>query len=242
MKDRDFTNVYTDRDYADSYAALDWGGTYHLIYRELPGIIERHVTGHRALDFGCGTGRSTRLLRSYGFQATGIDISEPMVRRARQLDPEGDYRVCSPGEFTDLPPGGFDLVLATFPFDNIPADQKSGLFRALRNLMAPSGRLINVVSSPDIYLHEWSSFSTKSFPENKAAKTGEIVRIVTREFKSGNPAEDILCTPEAYRAVYDECGLGILGEERPLGRQEDGVAWLSETMIAPWIIYVLARK
>lgn len=242
MSDPEFTNIYADRDYAASYAALDWGRTYYLIYRDLPGIIERRVSGHWALDFGCGTGRSTRLLRSCGFQVTGIDIAEPMIRSARQLDPEGDYRVCSPGEFIDLPPGGFDLVLAAFPFDNIPAEQKNSLFRALRNLMAPSGHLINIVSSPEIYLHEWASFSTKSFPENKNAKTGEIVRIVTREFQSGKPAEDILCTPEAYRAIYDECGLGIVAEERPLGQEEDGVTWLSETKIAPWTIYVLARK
>lgn len=242
MSDREFTNVYTDGDYAASYAALDWGGTYQLIYRDLPGIIKRHVTGHRALDFGCGTGRSARLLRSYGFQVTGIDIAETMIRSARQLHPEGDYRLCSPGEFLDRPPDGFDLVLAAFPFDNIPADQKRGLFCALRNLMAPSGRLINIVSSPEIYLHEWASFSTQFFLENKDAKTGEIVRIVTREFKSGKPAEDILCTPDAYRAIYDECELGIVAEERPLGRDEDGVTWLSETKIAPWTIYVLARK
>ena len=242
MSDREFTNIYDDRDYAASYAALDWGGTYHLVYRDLPEIIKRHVTGYRALDFGCGTGRSTRLLRSYGFQVTGIDISEPMIRRARQLDPEGDYRICSPGEFMDRPPGGCDLILAAFPFDNIPADQKNGLFRALRNLMAPSGRFINIVSSPEIYLHEWASFTTDCFPTNKNAKTGEIVRIVTREFKSEKPAEDILCTTEAYRTVYDECGLGIIAEERPLGREEDGVTWLSETKIAPWTIYVLARK
>lgn len=242
MSDREFTNVYTNGDYAASYAALDWGGTYQLIYRDLPGIIKRHVTRHRALDFGCGTGRSARLLRSYGFQVTGIDIAETMIRSARQLDPEGDYRLCSPGEFLDRPLDGFDLVLAAFPFDNIPADQKRGLFCALRNLMAPSGRLINIVSSPEIYLHEWASFSTKCFLENKDAKTGEIVRIVTREFKSGKPAEDILCTPDAYRAIYDECELGIVAEERPLGRDEDGVTWLSETKIAPWTIYVLARK
>ena len=242
MSDTDFTNVYADRDYAASYAALDWGGTYHLIYRDLPGIIQRHVTGLRALDFGCGTGRSTRLLRSYGFQVTGIDVAEPMIRSARQLDPAGDYRLCSPAEFSDRPPGGFELILAAFPFDNIPADQKSGLFRALRDLLASSGHLINIVSSPEIYLHEWASFSTRSFPENKDAKNGDIVRIVTRDFKSGEPAADILCTPEAYRAIYDECGLGVVAEERPLGREDDSVTWLSETNIAPWIIYVLARK
>ena len=242
MSNHGFVNVYADRDYAASYAALDWVGTYHLVRRDLPRIIEQHVTGRRALDFGCGTGRSVRLLRSMGFQVTGIDIAEAMIRSARRLDPEGDYRICSAEEFIDRPPGGFDLVLAAFPFDNIPADQKKGLFCALRNLMAPSGRLINIVSAPEIYRHEWASFSTECFSENKDAKSGDVVRIVTRSFKSGVPAEDILCTPEAYRGVYDECGLRIVAEEHPLGQEDDGIPWLSETRIAPWAIYVLAGK
>lgn len=36
MNAREFTNIYADRDYVASYAAFDWGGTYHLIYRDLP--------------------------------------------------------------------------------------------------------------------------------------------------------------------------------------------------------------
>ena len=193
----------------------------------------------RALDFGCGTGRSTRLLRSYAFEATGIDIAEPMIRRARELVPGGDYRVCSPQELR--PSGGFDLILAAFPFDNVSAHRKSALFSALRALMKPSGRFINIVSSPDIYVREWASFSTQSFPENKDAKNGEIVRIVTRGFKTRKPAEDILCTAESYRTICGESGLKIVAEEHPLGRQEDGIKWLSEAEVAPWTIYVLER-
>ena len=29
-----------------------WTGTYYLIYRDLPDILRRHVSGVRALDFG----------------------------------------------------------------------------------------------------------------------------------------------------------------------------------------------
>jgi hypothetical protein len=34
-----------------------------------------------------------------------------------------------------------------------------------------------VVSSPVIYVNEWASFSTKAFPENRTAKSGERVLI-----------------------------------------------------------------
>jgi len=49
-------------------------GTYYLAYRDLPALIQQHVPGRRALDFGCGAGRSTRFLQRLGFQVFGADI------------------------------------------------------------------------------------------------------------------------------------------------------------------------
>jgi SAM-dependent methyltransferase len=124
-------NMYEDADYAAAYAALDWGGTYYLVRRDLPGILHRHVTGDRALDFGCGAGRSTRLLRSYGFDVTGVDIADSMITAARTTDPEGKYVLLAEGDLDQLGAGGFDLVLAAFPFDNIPTQLKPDRFRTL---------------------------------------------------------------------------------------------------------------
>jgi hypothetical protein len=39
-------------------------------------------------------------------------------------------------------------------------------FLTLRNLLRPTGTMVSVVSSPDIYKHEWASSTTKEFPEN----------------------------------------------------------------------------
>ena len=52
-----FDNVYGDSERAASYAKLEFPGTYYLAYRDLPEIVNRHVTGIKALDFGCGTGK-----------------------------------------------------------------------------------------------------------------------------------------------------------------------------------------
>jgi ubiquinone/menaquinone biosynthesis C-methylase UbiE len=237
----DFRNVYDDTAYAESYAGLEWGGTYHLVRRDLPGILREHVTGRRALDFGCGTGRSARLLRECGFEVTGVDIAESMVHRARELDPAGDYRLLASGDLARLPGGAFDLVLAAFPFDNTPQSDKPGLLAALGVLLAPGGRFVNIVSSPDIYTHEWVSFTTRDFPENRAARDGEVVRIVTTTFAHGRPCDDVLCTPAAYRRLYADAGLAVVAEHRPLGRVDDGVAWVSETRVPPWVIWVLER-
>ena len=233
-----FRNVYEHRDYAASYAELDWQGTYFLIKRDLPNILKAHVTGRRTLDFGCGAGRSTRFLRALGFDAEGVDISPAMLEQARRSDPHGTYRLLSHADLDQLSPA-FDLVLAAFPFDNIPSLRKLPILQALRKCLTPAARFVNIVSSPEIYRHEWVTFSTRDYPENAHARDGDVVRIITRDFRGSAPAEDILCTDDAYAEVYRAAGLARVAAYRPLGHPDDGVDWVSESRIAPWVIHVL---
>jgi ubiquinone/menaquinone biosynthesis C-methylase UbiE len=238
----DFTNVYDDQARAASYATLDFPGTYLLAFRDLPAIIREHVRGRAAVDFGCGAGRSTRFLRDLGFEVVGVDISAPMLAQARERDPSGDYRLVGDGDFSALPAGGHDVVLAAFTFDNVPtAERKVALFTALERLLAPEGRIVAVVSSPEIYVHEWASFSTRDFPENRRARSGDLVRIVMLDVPDRRPVEDVMWSDEAYREVFERAGLRAVASHRPLGRPGEGPAWVSETTVAPWVIHVLGR-
>jgi len=238
-----FTNCYEDPQHAEAYAKLQFANTYYLAYRDLPEIISTHVGGKKAIDFGCGTGRSTRVLSGLGFDAVGIDISQEMIAKAKEMDPAGDYRFVKDDDFSGLEPAAFDLVASIFTFDNISGFlMKMRLFRDLAGLLKPSGKLISVVSSPEIYLHEWASFSTKDYPENRTARTGDVVRIVTTDFPDRRPTEDILCTDESYKEIYERSGLNVVAMHRPLGRPEEPYPWVNETAIAPWVVYVLERQ
>src|SRR5215831_2995867 len=144
MGDREgFRNVYDDERRARAYAELAFPGTYSLAFRDLPALFARQVTGRRALDFGCGTGRSTRFLRDLGFQVSGVDISPAMLDQARSLDRAGDYRLVGDGGLLDeFAPDSFGVILAAFTFDNIPTDvAKAGALSGLRTLLAPRGAL-----------------------------------------------------------------------------------------------------
>jgi SAM-dependent methyltransferase len=235
----EFSNVYDDRTRAAAYAELEFPGTYYLAYRDLPAIIGEHVRGRKALDFGCGAGRSTRFLRALGFDALGVDISEPMLARARERDPAGAYRLVQDGDLAGVA-GPYDLVLCAFTFDNVPTmEQKIGLLSSLTRLLQPGGRIMNLVSAPEIYVNEWASFSTRDFPENRSARSGDTVRIVMLDVEDRRPVEDILWTDADYREVYQRAGLIPLETYRPLGRPTETQSWVSETLIAPWVIYVL---
>ncbi len=236
-------NAYADALRARSYTTLEFPGTYHLAFRDLQAIFDEHVSGKRGLDFGSGTGRSTRFLEDHGFDAIGIDISNEMVTEACEADPDGDYRVIPDGDLSSLSGSTFDLVLSAFTFDNIAtAPKKLLLFNQLRDLLNDDGRIINLVSSPEIYVNEWASFSTKDYPENKKARTGDTVRIVMLDVPDQRPIEDVVWEHEDYLKLYDEAGLEVVATERPLATGEEPVEWVNETEIAPWVIYVLARK
>ena len=235
-----FSNVYDDQARSAAYATLEFPGTYFLAFRDLPAIIRAHVQGKRAVDFGCGAGRSTRFLRGLGFEVVGVDIAAPMLARARERDPEGDYRLLGEG-VRDLGPGAWDLVLSAFTFDNIPTREgKVSSFRDLAALLRPEGRIVNLVSAPEIYVNEWASFSTRDFPANRAARCGDEVRIVMLDVEDRRPVVDVLWTDEGYRDVYAAAGLHKVASHRPLGRPEDRQPWVSEERIAPWVIDVLA--
>lgn len=236
----DFVNCYEDTIRANAYATLEFKNTYYLAYRDLPAILQKHVQGRRAVDFGCGTGRSTRFLRQLGFAVTGVDIAEDMIRRARQMDPSGDYRLVPGDDLSSLQRGGCDLVLSVFTFDNIPgSENKVRIFRSLRELLAKCGKIVHVVSTPEIYTHEWTSFSTKDFPENRVCRSGDTVRIIVTDHGDPRPVEDILCTDESYREVFSASGLTTVQMYKPLATGNEPYNWVNETSIAPWAIYVL---
>lgn len=241
MPAAEFSNVYDDKARAEAYAKLEFPATYYLAYRDLPAIISDHVQGRKALDFGCGAGRSTRFLRELGFDVVGVDIAAHMLARAKERDPRGKYSLIPDGDLGSLMPDQFDLVLCAFTFDNIPSmEKKITLFQALKQLLKNGGRIVNLVSSPEIYVHEWASFSTKDFPENRDAKSGDKVRIIMLDVEDKRPVEDIFCTDEDYHRIFKLAGLSPISVYRPLAKSSEPYPWISETSISPWVIYVLS--
>ncbi len=174
----EFNNSYQDIKRAESYAKLEFSNTYYLAYRDLPGIIIKHVKGRKAMDFGCGTGRSIRFLQKYGFDCIGVDISEDMINKAKEFNPKGNYQLISNDGMEHYKENTFDLILSVFTFDNIPViENRVNILKQFKELLNNQGRIIMLDSTPEIYVNEWASFSTIDFPQNKYAQSGEKVKI-----------------------------------------------------------------
>ena len=238
-----FGNVYEDGKRAASYSRLEFPGTYYLAFRDIPKLISKYVSGTRALDFGCGTGRSTRYLNKLGFRTIGIDISADMLKLAGETDPTGDYQLVSDGDLSSFTDESFDLILSAFAFDNIPSeDSKIKNIKEIGRVLSPHGILINLVSSPEIYKHEWASFTTRDFPQNHKAQSGDEVLIIMKDVDDQRPVVDIVWSDESYRETYRKAGVNLVETHKPLGLTEEPYPWISETEIAPWVLYVLKKS
>lgn len=238
-----FINTYEDAVRAEAYAQLEFPGTYYLAFRDIPGIIGEHVRGKKAVDFGCGAGRSTRFLKRLGFDVIGVDISAEMIKKAREFDPDGDYRLVENGSLGKLERNTCDLIQSAFTFDNIPTmERKVGIFTEMAAMLGVHGKIVNLVSSPEMYTNEWASFSTRDFPENKLVKSGDIVKIIGLDNLDKRPVEDIFWTDSDYREVYRRAGLEIVETYKPLSSANEPYQWVNETKIAPWVIYVLGKE
>jgi SAM-dependent methyltransferase len=235
-----FVNAYEDEIRAQAYARLEFPGTYYLAFRDLPAIFGEHVRGRAALDFGCGTGRSTRFLRNLGFDPIGIDISPAMLDLARAADPNGQYVLVEDGDYRRLEPERFDLIFSAFAFDNIPgAEHRADILRGLRRLLKPDGRIVLVDCTPEIYVVETASFTSRDFPENQKARSGDEVRAVMKDVEDRRPVTDILWLHEDYLAMFAASGLDLVAQHSPLGRDDEPYDWITETTIPPWAIYIL---
>jgi len=75
-----------------------------------------------AVEIGCGLGRICRALADRFDRVTGVDISDEMVRQAREHVPDEkvQFRVTDGASIPGVPDGDADLVLTFTVFQHIP--------------------------------------------------------------------------------------------------------------------------
>ena len=145
-----------------------------------------------------------------------------MIQLATYADPEGNYRLVDDGDFSAFDRTRFDLILSAFAFDNIPdVAGRCELLGRLSRLLNEDGRIILLGSRPDIYTHEWASFTTKDFPENRCAKGGSPVRIVMKDVTDARPVVDVVWFHEDYMKLFAAAELDRIAHHTPLGPKNE---------------------
>ena len=114
------------------------------------GILQDR-SGRVAIDLACGTGVLAAALAGLGFSVVGVDISEEMIRIAREECPAGSFVV---GDIRDTElPVAADLVTCTFDSLNYlkSAAEVGKVFRKVRGYLKGDGRLFCDANTPRLY-------------------------------------------------------------------------------------------
>lgn len=97
--------------------------------------------GGRVADVGCGTGATTAKLAGLGCDVIGIDLSDGMLREARRLNPQLDFRAGSMSAL-DFPDDAFAGVCAWYSTIHIPDEHLPAVFAEFRRVLVSGGHLL----------------------------------------------------------------------------------------------------
>ena len=75
-------NAYEDSVIINGYVKKN---TLQQDEQQLINYFSKKLTGNKILDLGCGPGRDAQDFSKKGFQVTGLDLSDEMLKRARKL-------------------------------------------------------------------------------------------------------------------------------------------------------------
>jgi 2-polyprenyl-3-methyl-5-hydroxy-6-metoxy-1,4-benzoquinol methylase len=118
-----------------------WDEKFYAKYAD---TLRPEKTGGRALDVGCGVGQVVGRLKSAGFDAFGVDVSEPNIERARKISSNCQLY---DGKALPFPDQHFDSVGALNVLEHV--EQPEDFLRELVRVTRIDGRL--VISSPNFF-------------------------------------------------------------------------------------------
>ncbi|QSF44161.1 class I SAM-dependent methyltransferase [Paenibacillus tianjinensis] len=129
-------------DYLIVYRHRDFCGARHEV-EQMIGWLEL-PQGAKILDLCCGMGRHSLALAEAGYEVTGVDLSETLLREARAQAGAGAVTWVQ-SDMRRLPlPGGFDAVVNLFTsFGYFEEDEEQvKVLREIYRMLKPGGRFI----------------------------------------------------------------------------------------------------
>jgi SAM-dependent methyltransferase len=182
--------------FADYYDFLGWDEFSKEAFRRLRGIL-RLIPGptNTVLDLACGTGELAILLAERGYEVTGVDLSESMLKAAKRKRGRRRIRFVR-ADIRRLSLGReFDLVCCFFDSLN-HLTSKSDLLSALRTArwhLRPRGHFVfDMITSEGLKTWEKTEIEREEnyvlLTEGELNHTGDRVKIVIEGFirKRGN--------------------------------------------------------
>ena len=128
-----------NEEYAEFLA--NWDANFYAKYAD---TLKPDAPGGRALDVGCGVGQVVGRLTQAGYEAWGVDVSEPNIERARKFS---ERCLLYEGKRLPFPDGHFDSVGALNVLEHV--DEPESFIKEVVRVAKPGGKI--VISSPNFF-------------------------------------------------------------------------------------------
>ena len=113
-------------------------------YAKYADYLQSAAPGARVLDVGCGVGQVVARLQKDGFEAHGVDVSEPNIKRAKEVCPRCQIY---DGRQLPFPDGHFASAGAFNVLEHV--EHPEAFIAELVRVVAPGGRVL--LSSPNFF-------------------------------------------------------------------------------------------
>lgn len=173
-------------DYLIVYRHRDFGGARHEV-EQMIGWLEL-PQGAKVLDLCCGMGRHSLALAEAGYEVTGIDLSEALLREARAQAGAGKVTWLR-SDMRKLPlAGGFDAVVNLFTsFGYFEEDEEQvKVLREIHRMLKPGGKFIIDFLNPAYVIRHLVPHSTREDGDNLIDES--------RRIEDGYVKKDIILT------------------------------------------------
>jgi len=211
-----------------------WHLGYRYLLRHLNPLVNKSI-----LDYGCGNGTFCRFLYANNAIVTGVDISENMIKVAKEDYPDNiSYSQISSGTLDFLPEGSFDFVISNFVFCTISTRQE------IINVMKSIIRVLKNAGSFLILNPNWDKSNGKEFISFKLQYCSNLLsgQHVTSVIKD-EPSfvlNDYYWSKADYFDFLTESGFEIHGINEPLAGGNE-ITWMAEKSFPPYHI-IHAKK
>ncbi|HEY95660.1 MAG TPA: class I SAM-dependent methyltransferase [Dehalococcoidia bacterium] len=154
------SNRYSDYDDFAWMYNRHWGSRFTPLALAVLGelVLPEISAGAAILDLCCGTGQLARFLSEEGYDVTGIDGSEKMLKYAREIAP-GVRFICEDARTFDLPPS-FDLVTSFFDSLNhvMTIKELTAVFRNVYSCLLEEGLFIFDMNLEPGFFAQWQGY------------------------------------------------------------------------------------
>jgi SAM-dependent methyltransferase len=137
------TNLYSLVKIPGVYKAIQWVLAPERSLQRFVHEVIKPEGGQIVLDVGCGPARLLRYMSNVDY--TGLDINQASVEHAKTIYGNGaQFIVCDVSKGLPEFSRKFDVIIVSALLHHLDDDHARALFRQLRDLLAPSGRIVTI--------------------------------------------------------------------------------------------------